>query len=62
MTFLFSRCTPGPDGTLVIPAKLVSLWRNMSAQSWETLWPAEKDTDRQQAKALEEAIDGNPSS
>jgi hypothetical protein len=60
MTFLFSRCTPGPDGSLVIPAKHVERWRTIAETPWEKLWPAEQDTDRQQAKALEEEIDGNP--
>jgi len=60
MTFLFSRCTPGPNGTLIIPAQLAQRWRTIAETPWEKLWPAERDTDHQQAKALEEEIDGNP--
>ena len=57
MQYLFSRCTPSLNGALIIPADLVQHWRNIAGEPWETLRPAEKDTDRQQAKALEEAID-----
>ena len=61
MQYLFSRCMPSLNGALIIPADLVRHWRNLAGEPWETLYPAEKDTDRQQAKALEEMIDGNPS-
>jgi len=46
--YLHSRCVPGPDGSLTIPAALVSRWSAQMSTDYADLTEAEKNSDREQ--------------
>jgi hypothetical protein len=48
--YLHSQCEPGPDGSLVIPARLVSRWTQQMSTAYADLSEAEKDSDREQVR------------
>lgn len=61
-------CEPGPDGTLVVPLRLVLQWQRQMATPYDALDPAEQASDREQvmrylpriAEALNRALDAQP--
>lgn len=48
--YLHARCTPGPDGSLIIPASDVRKWTEQMNASYSDLSEAEKDSDREQVE------------
>lgn len=46
--YLHSRCTGSADGSLTIPAELVSWWERQIATPYEELSEPEKQSDREQ--------------
>jgi|GEM_PF-4957665 hypothetical protein len=48
MTYLFSQCTHNADGSLTIPADLVSHWQRQIDTDYADLTEREKDSDRQE--------------
>lgn len=45
---LHKQCIPGPDGSLTIPAHLVSQWTKQINTTYAQLTEKEKDSDREQ--------------
>jgi hypothetical protein len=48
--YLHSQCIPGADGSLVIPARLVSRWAAQMSTDYADLTDAEKESDREQVR------------
>lgn len=48
--YLHQQCTPGPDGSLTIPADLVRRWTVQIDTPYADLTQAEKDSDRDQVE------------
>ena len=48
--YLHDQCTKLPDGSLVIPAGLVSRWERQIAHSYDELSEDEKESDRDQVR------------
>jgi hypothetical protein len=48
--FVHSRCLPGPDGSLIIPAELVRRWEQQVSTPYSELTEREKDSDRDQVR------------
>ncbi|MER6970896.1 hypothetical protein ABT304_07575 [Nocardioides sp. NPDC000445] len=48
--YLHARCTPGPEGSLIIPASDVRKWAKQMNTSYSDLSEAEKDSDREQVQ------------
>jgi hypothetical protein len=48
--YLHSRCTPASDGSLLIPAALVSRWTEQMSTAYGDLTEAEKESDREQVR------------
>lgn len=46
--YLHKQCVPGPDGSLTIPANLVSQWTRQINTAYAQLSEKEKDSDREQ--------------
>lgn len=55
-SYLHSRCTRNADGTLTIPAELVTRWERQIATGYDDLLEAEKDSDRLEADKTLAAI------
>lgn len=49
-TYVHENCEPQSDGSLLIPAKLVSRWENQIRTSYAELTEAEKESDREQVR------------
>jgi len=54
--YLHSKCVPGDDGSLTIPAELVARWSTQMTTPYAELSEAEKETDRQQVRTALEVI------
>jgi hypothetical protein len=48
--YLHSKCVPQPDGSLLIPADLVSRWQTQMAKKYNELSEDEKESDREQVR------------
>lgn len=63
--YLHGQCTQLDDGSLVIPADLVTRWTHQLSTQYAELTEPEKDSDRDQAReylaALQEADLQSPS-
>lgn len=46
--YLHGKCAHGPDGSLVIPAKLVQQWERQMTTAYGELEDSEKESDREQ--------------
>lgn len=59
--YLHSKCHPGADGTLTIPADLVAQWTAQMTTQYSALTEEEKESDRQQVRrylpVIETALD-----
>ena len=49
--YLHSKCQPGADGTLTIPADLVAHWREQMTTEYSALSEDEKESDREQVRS-----------
>ena len=49
MLYLFSKCTPGPDGTRTMPAWAVARWTRQMQTTYQELTKEEQDSDRKEA-------------
>jgi hypothetical protein len=56
MSYLFSKTTPNPDGSVTIPAELVERWARQIETTYDDLSEPEKDSDRIEAKKIIEVI------
>lgn len=54
--YLHSKCVPGEDGSLTIPADLVARWAAQMTMPYAGLSEAEKESDREQVRATLEVI------
>lgn len=61
---LHARCTRQADGSLVIPAELVSRWERQINTSYDQLSEVEKESDREQVRlylaVIEAILQSNP--
>jgi hypothetical protein len=61
--YLHSKCRANPDGSLTIPAELVTRWSDQMARGYAELSEREKESDREQVRGylplIEEAC-GRP--
>lgn len=48
--YLHDRCERRPDGSLVIPAELVSQWEEQIRTPYAELSPEEQESDREQVR------------
>lgn len=48
--YVHDQCTPGPDGSLTIPAELVARWTAQIRTPYEELSAAEQESDREQVR------------
>ena len=56
MRWLFSQCYYATDERLVIPDNLVERWQRQMGTPYAKLSEREKDSDRDQAKKVEDAL------
>jgi hypothetical protein len=60
-TYMHGQCEPRADGSLVIPADLVSKWSAQAATACANLTDDERDCDREQVRrylpVIERALD-----
>lgn len=56
--YLHSKCVPDGQGNLTIPAELVARWTTQMSTPYADLSEAEKNSDREQARATLEVIAG----
>lgn len=54
--YLHSKCTPGDDGTLTIPAELVGRWSAQITTPYDELSEVEKKSDRDQVRKTLEVV------
>lgn len=59
MVYLFSRCQRNPDGSVTIPADLVTRWKGQMATDYADLSEREKHSDRDQAHKVMDVL-GEP--
>jgi hypothetical protein len=50
--YMHEQCTHLPDGSLVIPSRLVTRWETQLSTSYEALSEEEKDSDREQVRKV----------
>ncbi|MGH2842205.1 MAG: hypothetical protein ACRDKL_01280 [Solirubrobacteraceae bacterium] len=55
--YLHSKCIPGDDGSLTIPADLVTRWTAQISTPYVNLSETEKESDREQVRQSLELID-----
>jgi hypothetical protein len=55
--YLHSQCEPNADGSLTIPAGLVSRWTSQMSRDYSKLSEAEKESDREQVRRYLPAIE-----
>jgi hypothetical protein len=55
--YLQSQCIPAGDGSLIIPAALVSKWTKQMSTAYDDLTEAEKESDREQVRKYLPVID-----
>lgn len=55
--YLHSKCIPGEDGSLTIPAELVTHWTAQISTPYADLSETEKESDREQVRQSLELID-----
>jgi hypothetical protein len=48
--YLHSQCVPAEDGSLVIPAALVSKWTRQMSTAYADLTEVERESDREQVR------------
>lgn len=48
--YLYSKCVPQSDGSLLIPADLVARWQTLIERKYIELSEAEKESDREQVR------------
>lgn len=56
MRYMFSKCEWQPDGTMLIPAKLVERWTRQMETPYAALPDAERESDRAQADAIDKTV------
>lgn len=56
--YLHSKCIPGDDGSLTIPADLVARWTTQISTPYADLSEPEKESDRDQVRQALALIDG----
>ena len=59
MVYLFGRCRGNQDGTLTIPADLVTRWKRQMATDYADLSEREKESDRNVARDVMDIL-GEP--
>lgn len=52
MNYMFSKCEPGPNGTLIIPAWAVERWTRQMTTAYTDLPEEEKRSDRDEADKM----------
>ena len=60
MQYLFSVCTENKDGSVVIPADKVERWKRQINTPYEELTEREKNSDREQAEKVLDAMGYSP--
>lgn len=55
--YLHSKCSPGADGSLMIPSDLVERWERLIATPYAELTDKEKESDREQVRKYLPLID-----
>ena len=48
--YMHGKCSPGADGSLVIPAELARRWERLIATPYSDLTDEEKESDREQVR------------
>jgi hypothetical protein len=57
LRYMFTKCEPQSDGTLVIPAWAVKRWTRQLSTSYNSLPESEKDSDRTEANRMLAIVD-----
>ncbi len=52
MLYLFDQCKSNEDGSLTIPAELVTRWRRQASTSYFNLSEPEKEADREEVRRI----------
>lgn len=55
--YMHSKCEPGDDGSLMIPAELVARWTQQMSTAYEELPEEQRESDREQVRRYLPVID-----
>lgn len=55
--YMHSKCEPGADGSLIIPAELVARWTLQMSTEYEELPAEQRESDREQVRRYLPVID-----